>query len=350
MLEKACKRESPVIQQSAKEPGEVLVIKLGALGDVILSLPHIVNIQASFPQSRVTLLTAPEYSELTAAVPGLEVVAFPRKGFIAMWQLLCWLLGKRYRVVFDLQGSTRSRIMTLLTQAEKRVGRQTSIAYSHVPAGQAESSHAVQRMNELLSIAGVTPAAPDVPHILRRCTAATVPEWLKNHLPGERKLVLMHAGSSKRWPSKRWEEAHYVELAIQLESRGFSVIWIGGEDDRGLNQRLTEKAGVNATESFSYLELIALGNMAVFAIANDSGPMHVLSMSGIPVYAFFGPTDWQRSHAVGQEEHVLLNPVPCSPCHLKICPPEHRHECLEDISVDAVLSRLQTDSLVEKTV
>jgi len=158
--------------------------------------------------------------------------------------------------------------------------------------------------------------------------------------------VLMHAGSSQRWPSKRWEEAHWLDLATQLEARGFPVIWIGGEDDRELNRRLAKKTGVDASDAFSCAELITLGRQAAFAISNDSGPMHLLSMSGIPVYAFFGPTDWQRSHAIGQQGHVLLNPVPCSPCHLRICPPEHRHECLAGISPGMVLTRLEADKLV----
>jgi len=86
--------------------------------------------------------------------------------------------------------------------------------------------------------------------------------------------------------------------------------------------------------------------MRPFAICNDSGPMHLLSLSGIPVHAFFGPTDWRRSHALGQQEHVLINPVPCSPCFLNVCPPERRHECLADISPDRVFARLQADKLV----
>ena len=104
------------MSQRTRDAGDVLVIKLGALGDVILSLPHIARIVESFPQGRVTLLTAPEYSELATTVPGLEVVAFPRKGFIAMLQVLRWLPGRHFRTVFDLQSSTRSRIMTVLTQ------------------------------------------------------------------------------------------------------------------------------------------------------------------------------------------------------------------------------------------
>ena len=326
--------------QPARETGDVLVIKLGALGDVILSLPHITRIVASCPLSRVTLLTAPEYSELAAAVPGLEVVAFPRKGFIAMLQLMRWLLGRRFRIVFDLQGSLRSRIMTLLTRAERR---------ARVAPAQDNSTHAFERMNALLDLVDVAPAKEEMPDIFCDRPAPAVSAWLARHVPANRKLVLMHAGSSKRWHSKRWEEAHFIELAGRLEARGFQVVWVGGADDRELNKRLSKGVGLDASDAFSCTDLVVLGKQASFAICSDSGPMHLLSLSGIPVYAFFGPTDWQRSHAIGQQAHVLTNPVPCSPCHLGVCPPEHRHECLADISPDMVIARLQSDKRVQGT-
>jgi ADP-heptose:LPS heptosyltransferase len=74
--------------------------------------------------------------------------------------------------------------------------------------------------------------------------------------------------------------------------------------------------------------------------------MHVLSCSGIPVYAFFGPTNWAQSHALGQQSRVLTHPVECSPCFLPQCPPEKAHACLARLSADWVLVRLVKDGLV----
>mgnify|MGYP000588531947 CR=1 FL=1 len=68
--------------------------------------------------------------------------------------------------------------------------------------------------------------------------------------------------------------------------------------------------------------------------------------AGLPVYAFFGPTDWRRSHALGQQDRVLTNPVPCSPCHLPVCPPEKRHTCLDGITPAAVLARMESDGVL----
>ena len=137
-----------------------------------------------------------------------------------------------------------------------------------------------------------------------------------------------------------------MALASAHEARGFVVIWIGGEDERALNERLSGCTGVDATAAFSFAGLLALAQQAVFAVTGDSGPMHVLSASGLPVYAFFGPTDWRRSHALGQAARVLVNPVPCSPCQLPVCPPERRHACLQGITPESVLARLESDGML----
>ena len=175
--------------------------------------------------------------------------------------------------------------------------------------------HAVERLNALLAVAGVVPPTTGLALIPTGRSVAAVSAWLEAHLPGKRKPVLIHAGSSKRWPSKRWEAAHYVDLARQLEARGLSVIWIGAEDDRALNRQLAQEAGVDACGAFTCMDLVALGKRAAFAITSDSAPMHVLSMAGIPVYAFFGPTDWQRSHASGSAAKC-----PCQPGALQPLP------------------------------
>jgi ADP-heptose:LPS heptosyltransferase len=81
-------------------------------------------------------------------------------------------------------------------------------------------------------------------------------------------------------------------------------------------------------------------------LSNDSGPMHVLSLAGVPVYALFGPTDWRRSHALGQQDSVLCNPVECSPCHLPVCPPQRAHACLAGLAPGAVLARIEANGLL----
>jgi ADP-heptose:LPS heptosyltransferase len=322
------------------------VIKLGALGDVILALPGLERILEAHAADRVVLLTAPEYTELVAALPGLEVTAFPRKGFIAMCRLLFWLLRHSFAVVYDLQGSTRSRLMTLLTQAPRRIGERPGIAYTNTPTPFAEPVHAGRRLDALLAAGGLEPAN-SMPRLrLPAAITGKIDAWLRQHGLLEQQLVLVHAGSSSRWPAKRWEEVHFLELAQRLQQRGYTVIWLGGAAEAGLTRRLAAAGGVDAGGLFSLSEVAGLGRRAVFAVTNDSGPMHVLAAVGLPVYAFFGPTDWRRSHAPGQADRVLTNPVDCSPCHLRVCPPERGHACLKGLTPVQVMARLEADGML----
>jgi len=327
-------------------PRNILIIKLGALGDVVLSVPQLLRLVETHAGDRITLLTAPAYVEIVADLP-LQVVAFQRKGFVEMLRIVRWLLGQHFDVVYDLQGSLRSRVMTLLTQAGKRVGRAPGIAYTHTPLSTTGGVHAFDRLNDILVGGGVEAALPAQQLPVSATAASGVTDWLQQQGLAGRPLVLMHAGGSRQWPAKRWDEAHYQALATTLEARGFVVIWIGGEDERALNRRLASHTGVDATGSFSFAGLLALAGHAAFAVTNDSGPMHVLAAAGLPVYAFFGPTDWQRSHAPGQAARVLVNPVPCSPCQLPVCPPHHQHACLQGITPGTVLARLAADGLLQ---
>jgi ADP-heptose:LPS heptosyltransferase len=234
-----------------------------------------------------------------------------------------------------------------LTQAARRVGRTPGIAYTHTPLSTTGSAHAFDRLNDILVAGGIEAASPRLQLPVSTTAASRVTAWLQQHGLASKRLVLMHAGCSRHWPAKRWGETHFLTLATRLEERGFVVIWIGGEEERALNGRLAGHAGLDATAAFSFAGLLALASHAAFAVSNDSGPMHVLSAGSLPVYAFFGPTDWRRSHALGQAARVLVNPVPCSPCQLPVCPPEHQHVCLQGITPAVVLARLEADGLLQ---
>lgn len=324
----------------------VLVIKLGALGDVVLFLPQLAHILEVHAADRVTLLTAPEYAELVAGFPQLRVVCFRRRGVLEMLRVLAWLLGRQFDVVYDLQGSLRSRVMTLVSQAQQRVGSAPGIAYTHTPAPGAAAVHAFDRFNEVLEAGGIGAAGPVFRLPWLPEVQPAVVAWLQDKELMGKRLALLHAGSSPRWSSKRWGEANFMDLATALTARGIDVVWIGASAERDLNRRLSAVVGVDATGRFDYRELAALASHAQFAVTSDSGPMHLLSATTLPVYAFFGPTDWHRSHALGQQQRVLTNPVACSPCLLPVCPPQRHHGCLQGISSAMVIARLEADGLM----
>lgn len=325
---------------------KVLIIKLGALGDVIIATPHIEQIVRHHRGAAVWLLTAPDYTGLFSAHPQLQVAAFPRTGLRAMFAVLRWLRQQRFDIIYDLQGSRRSALFSALSGAPQRVGLGSPRVYSQTVRDDDRSRHIFTRLAHLLEIAGIAPAAPRPLVSVSATDEAQVQAWLREHRLADRAFVLMHAGSSAGWPSKRWEETHLRTLADELHGRGLESLWIGGTQDAVLNARLAAGGGIDASCRFSLPQLSVLARYARFAMTTDSGPMHVFATAGIPVYALFGPTDWRRSHAVGQAQRVLTHAVPCSPCHLRVCPPEKQHRCLRDLTPGQVLHQLQADGMI----
>jgi ADP-heptose:LPS heptosyltransferase len=328
-------------------PGKnILVIKLGALGDVVLALPQLAHILEVHAADRVTLLTAPEYAVLVDGFVRLHVASFRRRGLFEMSRLLVWLLRSRFDVVYDLQGSLRSRMMTRLSRAGKRVGPEAGLAYTHTPPSGPAAVHAFDRFNAVLAAGGIGQAEPVFRLPWLQSGQEAVAAWLEAHDLQGKRLALLHAGGSPQWVSKRWAETNFLELATALAESGIRVVWIGAAAEREMNRRLSAVTGIDATGRFDYRELAVLAGRAEFAITNDSGPMHVIAAAGLPVYAFFGPTDWRRSHALGQQRRVLTNPVSCSPCYLESCPPDRQQACLLGITPAMVLERLANDGLV----
>ncbi len=322
-----------------------LIIKTGALGDVVLCTPQIERILGHHG-GEVWLLTSPPFAPLFTGHRRLRVAAYPRKGLRAMWATLGWLRAQRFSTIYDLQGNDRSRALSLLSGAPKRVGIAPRWVYTHSPERDDIREHVFPRLNRLLASAGV-PAAEARPQIWPAPSErAVVDDWLAAEGLVGTPIALLHAGSSAQWTSKRWEVKHFISVARAIEAAGIRVLWLGAHDEIHINHVLASQVGRDTAGVFSIAGLAELARHARFALVGDSGPMHVLSTAGIPVYAFFGPTDWRRHHAIGQQDRVFVHAVECSPCYLGDCPPARRHVCLAEITPETVLARLAADGML----
>lgn len=254
--------------------------------------------------SAVTLLTTPPFAPLFGAWPGLAVHAVPRRGLANQLALVRWLRGQGFTRVYDLQANDRSGWWCALSGIAERVGNHPRWPYTLHPASAWRGqSHIYTRLCEVLAAAGVVVDAsrPSLP--ADDATQARVDDWLAARAASDARLVLLHAGASPTRPGKRWP--HFAALAARLRAAGFTLAWLGAEAERELNASLCTAGDLDATAAFDILALAELGRRACFAVTNDSGPMHVLSAAGIPVFGLFGPSDWRRNHALGQAERVI---------------------------------------------
>jgi len=144
-------------------------------------------------------------------------------------------------------------------------------------------------------------------------------------------------------PSKQWPAGRFGDLARCLEERGIqAVVLVGpGEEDLG-----------DAVQSVGFPEIPVVGqNLDVAGLTgvvahlaamacNDSGPMHLASLAGVPAVAVFGPTDPVRTAPLGARHTVLSLGLECSPCFERRCPLVHQH-CLQRLPVSMVAATVE---------
>ena len=283
---------------------KILIIKLGALGDVVMATSLIRQIQQHHAHNDLWLLTSPAFLYIFNNWPGVNVIAFGRKKLSENIKAVCWIRSGSFARVYDLQSSDRSGVLCALSGIPERIGNHPRFPYNICPGDKYTGQcHIYERMLEVLRVAGINVVYAPPELLLAEKEKDFVMAWLGKNQLLDTPFVIMHSGTSPQHPEKRWPG--FLELALALKDSGYAVVWAGADNEQEMNREYSARVGIDASNVFSINMLAELGRHARFAVTNDSAPMHVLSCSGIPVYAFFGPTNWRRNHALGQQDHVL---------------------------------------------
>ncbi len=312
-----------------------LIIKTGALGDIVMATALVQAICRHHQHDEVWLLTTAAFAPIFQNWPQLSVQTFEPRGARASLARLRWVRRMRFERIYDLQGNDRTSILCALSGARARIGNHNHYPYTHHPADKWRGqSHIFERMNALLHAVGVTSAAPRPCLLASNAQQAKVARTIARYHLDVGPFCILHAGASPARPEKRWP--YFAQLAQRLSAGGLTVVWIGAAADAALNAELARAVGVDLSNAFDVLELAHFGRAARFAVTNDSGPMHILAAAGIPVFGLFGPSDWRRNHALGQRDHVIATSAHAGRTAAR----------LEQLAVDVVYARLRDAQLI----
>jgi ADP-heptose:LPS heptosyltransferase len=287
----------------------LLVIKLSALGDVILSIGAFQAIREHHPEARLTLLTTEPYARLAEASGCFEEVWVDARPPI--WRLDGWLaLGRRLRrarfdLVYDLQRSERSGWYFRLAGRPEWVGTVAGCAHRYVPT-RGRALHIAEREAAQLAQAGIAPIAPPDLSFLQ----ADIGRFGLS--PPSALLV---PGSAPHRPAKRWPAARFAALARALAARGVTPVLLG---TRAEAAELAEIAAAcpearNLCGETGLEEMAALARAAALAVGNDTGPMHLIAAVGCPSLVLYSAaSDPQRTAPRGKkiailQEHALAD-------------------------------------------
>jgi ADP-heptose:LPS heptosyltransferase len=268
------------------ETGEhILVLKHGALGDVVLALGPMQAIRAHHPDARITLLTTAPYAEFLRA-SGLadEIWLDGRErwwNLVATLSLARKLRSRPFARVYDLQTSDRTSFYYRLFRSPKPEWSGVAAGASHPHDNpRRDRLHTVERQAEQLRRIGI----PQVPLPDLRFADADIARYGL-----DRPYVLLFPGGAAHRPGKRWPAESYTVLAKELSRAGLVPVLLGGDAERALTARIVRSCAEarDLAGQTSLFEIAALARGARLAVGNDTGPMHLISAAGCPSIVLF---------------------------------------------------------------
>ena len=279
-----------------KSISRVLVIKLGAIGEFVLSLPAMKRIRDAHPKAQITLLTTPRFEQLAKSSRYFNAVetAGEPSGMGGTMALVGWLRRSRFDRIYDLEASARTNFyfQALKPFPPQWSGAARGCALPHRDPYRSKM-HVLERQAGQLRDAGIWPDAPTGPG------EAPPPDlsWVLKLSPESRPVagagrprpyVLMAPGGSTR-AEMTWPIENYAALAGRLAAMGFDVVVVGGPEESAL-ARAIQRVARNArdlTGRTDFAQIAVLGARAALAVGNDSGATHLMAAAGAPTIALF---------------------------------------------------------------
>jgi ADP-heptose:LPS heptosyltransferase len=307
-------------------PNRILVIRLGALGDFVLSFGPFAAIRAQHPGARITLLTTAPFVRLGRLSPWFDEVLVDRRApwwdFREVLRLRKTLRG--FDMVYDLQTSGRSSHYFALAGRPPWSGIAKGCAYPHANPDRDEM-HTWERQRDQLAMAGI-PTVPvaETGWLIAAAQPPAVP----------RPYALLAPGTAPHRVAKRWPTAAYARLAEGLMAEGVTPVILGTGAESLLAATIMERCpqAIDLTGKTDLPGIAALAAQARFAVGNDTGPMHLAAAMGCPCLTLFSlASDPART-------------APRSPegGHLLVL----REDNLADLPVDEVLAALTDAALL----
>jgi heptosyltransferase-1 len=330
----------------------LLIVRLGAMGDILHALPAVTALRLAHPDWQIGWVVEPRWQALLSAETGqhgprdqgtkgtsastmqVSDSAMPvvdRLHFApsrewkrhplssntrnAIFDLRRELRAVDYNAVLDLQGAIRSAVIARMSGCARRIGevhpREWPAQWLFTERVVTHGAHVIEQDLELasvvagdaLSVPGVANIAPLLPVDAEAETWCG--EWLAATFRGaSRPVALITPGAG--WGAKRWPPERYAAVAAGLADRGLHVVVNAGPGEETIAAAIATGGAVALTATLP--QLIALTRRVALCIGGDTGPLHLASALGRPVVGIYGPTDPNRNGPYGTRARVLRSP------------------------------------------
>jgi lipopolysaccharide heptosyltransferase I len=320
----------------------ILIVRLGALGDLVHALPAAAALRTAWPDARIDWLVDGRYAALLELVPVVDktfVIGGPAREPVL--PVIRALRRARYDLAIDFQGLLKSAALTRAVGARETVGfvapqlREplASVFYSRRVRGD-DSGHVVRKNLSLVEALGVSGPAIASP---LNATESTVPGAVRQllQLDARGRFGVINPGAG--WPNKQWPAGRYGAIAAHLLARhGMPSVVTWGRGERALADAVAAASGGAAAvaPSTAVADLVELSRAAAIFVAGDTGPMQLAAAVGTPVVGVFGPTNPLRNGPWDPADAWVSRFDDCECHHKRRC--RRETPCIDTITTEEV--------------
>jgi len=342
----------------------ILYIQTAFLGDLLLSIPALRRLRKIYPDKKIHLLCRKGLGEFFVN-EGLADKVFDnfKSQKPSLAEVKKTFAGVKYELLICPHQSTRSTLISFFIKADKKIGYESlmnRMVFDEVHPRPMHWPEVLRQLDLLKNLSGeLKEQLASVEN--QEAPFSEIPRWSSMAMPRfsekktfkgrlqkkygfdvSKKIIVVAAGSV--WPTKRWGVEKYIELIKKFKNDASEVFLVGSPSEKDLSAQIAEAVpGVtDITGQTTIPELMDVIAGADLLLSNDSGAMHMASVTDVPTVAIFGPTvlsfgyqPWNPRAKVMENKNLKCRP--CSSHGGKTCP-IGTHECMLSIPADQVFS------------
>jgi len=348
-LQRMCEATVKVYEE-ALNTINILIIKISALGDVILSVPSMRAIKNKFPNAKIYCLVGKESRQILQNCPYLDgLIIYDRKekhkGIKGILDISKDLRRYNFDITLDLQNNRSSHLISFLSAASNRYGydnRKLSFLLNHKVKQSPKTFAPVEHQFRTLELLDIRQKDTELELWPSKENEDHVRGLLNSYWLSEKeKIVGINLRASKKWSTKCWPIEKFAQLCNTLANENIRIVVTGTKDDVNFAKRLQEltssKLLILAGKT-TLMQLVALIKRCNVFITGDSAPLYIAAAVATPIVALFGPTSPERHMPPVKNSMVVKKDLDCSPCYKPRC---RTTSCMQDIGVAEVFQAVK---------
>lgn len=320
--------ESCLDCKSYEEAGtRILIIKLGAAGDVIRTTPLLAPLRERESPCYITWITDPVSVDLLRQTRNINrLMAWS-------WENCMVLQGRQFDLLMNFDKESRAMALADLVQASRKIG------FAPAPHGgtsvyNEESLYALRLgLSDELKFRQNTQSATEIVFGMAGLPykgeeyeigltedALSLSDQIRADLVNF-PVVGLNTGCGEAFQTKQWTFEGFAQLAEELNGSGCRVLLMGGPREKEFNDRLKQRLGPRIIDTGcdnTIEQFMGIVNACDLLVTADTMALHIAIGLKKRVVAMFGPTCHQEIDLFGRGEKIITD-FACSPCYRKTC-------------------------------